>query len=206
MVYRKTEREQARLDAVRERIVASAVDLLRDGGWAAVSMAGVASRAGVATGTVYRHVTDKEQLCAEAFRRAAGHELVVVRGATEADGATAPARIEAGLRAFASRALSAPQLARALLAEPAGTSVEEERLRHRAGYREAFARVLRDGIAEGTFTDHDDEVVAAVLVGAMGEALVGPLAVVDRPDDQLDTVVHACLRALPTRLVSHSTP
>ncbi len=199
MVYRRTAREQARLDAVRDRIVAAAVDLVRDGGWAALSMAAVASEAGVATGTVYRHVSDKDQLSAEAFRRAAGHELQVVRRAVAGSAEAAPERIEAGLRAFASRALAAPRLARALLTEPAGTTVEAERIHHRAGYREVFARALRDGIAEGAFTDHDDEVVAAVLVGAMGEALVGPLAVVDHThaDDQLDTVVRACLRALP---------
>lgn len=199
MVYRRTAREQARLDAVRDRIVAAAVDLVRDGGWAALSMAAVASEAGVATGTVYRHVSDKDQLSTEAFRRAAGHELQVVRRAVSGSADTATARIEAGLRAFASRALAAPRLARALLTEPAGTTVEAERIHHRAGYREVFAEALRDGIAEGAFTDHDDEVVAAVLVGAMGEALIGPLAVVDHThaDDQLDTVVSACLRALP---------
>lgn len=199
MVYRRTPREQARLDAVRGRIVAAAVDLIRRGGWAAVSVAAVAAEAGVATGTVYRHVADKDELCAEAFRSAAGQELAVVREAVD-DAVDAPTRIEAGLRAFASRALAAPRLARALLAEPAGAVVEAERIGHRAAHRDAFARALRDGVADGAFGAHDVEVVAAVLVGAMGEALVGPLAAIDRRDTgaQVDDLVHACLRALPT--------
>lgn len=199
MVYRRTPREQARLDAVRDRIIAATVTLIGEDGWAALSIAAVASRAGVATGTVYRHVDDKDQLCVEAFRRAAGREFEVVRTASEAADVTAPERVEAGLRAFASRALAAPRLARALLTEPASPSVEEERARHRAAHRHVFTEVLRAGIAEGSLDDHDADIVAAVLVGAMGEALVGPLAVIDDLDatTQVDALVHACLRALP---------
>ena len=199
MVYRRTAREQARLDGVRDRIVDAAVALIGDGGWASVSIVAVASRAGVATGTVYRHVADKDELCAEAFRRAAGHELEVVRHAMENPGEPAPGRVESGLRMFASRALAAPRLARALLAEPAGATIEQERAGHRAGHRQAFAQALGEGITEGSLGAHDVEVVAAVLVGAMGEALVGPLAVVDHGavDAQVDALVHACLRALP---------
>lgn len=199
MVYRRTAREQARLDGVRDGIVDAAVALIGDGGWASVSIVAVASRAGVATGTVYRHVADKDELCAEAFRRAAGHELKVVRDAMGGPGEQAPVRVESGLRAFASRALAAPRLARALLAEPAGATIEHERGHHRAGHQQAFAGVLREGIAEGSLESHDVEVVAAVLVGAMGEALVGPLAVVDDAGTgaQVDALVHACLRALP---------
>lgn len=198
MAYRRTAREQARLDAVRDRIVAAAVSLVRDEGWAAVSIAAVADRADVATGTVYRHVADKDALCAEAFRRAAGRELDVVLAAVGEDG-TPHDRIESGLRAFATRALAAPRLAHALLAEPAGTTIETERARHRAGHRAAFAGVLRDGIASGALPDHDVELAAAVLVGAMGEALVGPLAAVTAPaSTQVDDLVAACLRSLPT--------
>lgn len=198
MAYRRTQREQARLDGVRDRIVAAAVDLVGSGGWTAVSIAAVADGAGVATGTVYRHVANKDELCAEAFRRAAGRELEVVVDALAGDD-DPRARVAAGLRAFASRALAAPRLAHALLVEPGGPAVEEERLRYHAGHREAFARVLQDGTRSGAFAPHDSEIVAAVLVGAMAEVLVGPLGVVDGRDTtpQVDALVDACLRALP---------
>lgn len=198
MAYRRTAREQARLDAVRDRIVSAAVTLVGSGGWAAVSIAAVADHAGVATGTVYRHVADKDTLCAEAFRRAAGRELDVVLAAVGAPG-DAHDRVESGLRAFATRALAAPRLAHALLAEPAGPTIEAERARHRAGHRAAFASVLRDGIEAGSLPDHDVELAAAVLVGAMGEALVGPLAAVTASaSSPLDDLIAACLRSLPT--------
>ena len=82
----------------------------------------------------------------------------------------------AGVEAFARRALAGPVLAYALLAEPVDPAVEAERLRFRTGYRDAFARVLEDGVRDGELRPHDTRTVAAALVGALGEALVGPLS------------------------------
>src|SRR5918998_4844477 len=78
MAYRATERTRARLAAVRERIVLAAHDQLADGGYASASVVAVARRAGVATGTVYRHFPSKGELFAEVFRAAAGAELALV--------------------------------------------------------------------------------------------------------------------------------
>jgi hypothetical protein len=67
-------------------------------------------------------------------------------------------------------------LAYALIAEPVDPAVEAERLVFRRGYRDVFARVLREGVESGELRAHDTETVAAALVGALGEALVGPLS------------------------------
>jgi len=206
MAYRRTAQVQARLDATRDRIIDAAVRLVASGGWAAASVAAVAREAGVATGTVYRHLADKDDLLAAAFRRAASHELTVVTDAAQPNDhhLDAASSIEVALRVFAERALRGRRLAYALLAEPAGPAVEAERLTYRAGYRALFRELLDRGVAAGALHDHDTEVVAAVLVGAMGEALVGPLApVVDRAapdaDAKVDALVAACLRAVPVR-------
>ncbi len=201
MAYRRTERIQARLDATREQLVVSTLRLLATGGWAAVTVHAVAADAGVATGTVYRHVPAKDDLCVEAFRRAAGRELDHVLAALHAPDEPPLARLEAGLRTFAGRALQRPRVAYALLSEPAGTAVEAERLVHRAGHRDAFRDVLAEAMDDGTLLPHDAALVAAVLVGSMGEALVGPLATVTADAHQathkVDQLVAACLRALP---------
>lgn len=202
MAYRRTARVQTRLAATHEQLVASTLTLLARGGWSAVTVAAVAADAGVATGTVYRHVPTKDALCVEAFRRAAGRELERVQDALHAGGQPPLARLEAGLRTFASRALERPRLAHALLAEPGGAAVEAERLAHRASHRAAFRGVLEEAIAARALDPHDPALVAAVVVGAMGEALVGPLAAVTATTDratsrQVDEVVAACLRALP---------
>jgi AcrR family transcriptional regulator len=199
MAYRRTPQIQARLDAARDRIVDAAVERLATGGWSSVNVAAVAADADVATGTVYRHFDAKDALLAAAFRRAAGRELEVV---TEVAAGAAPPgeRLDAALRVFAERALRGRRLAYALLAEPAGQAVEAERRIYRAGYRAVFREILNDGIADGSIDDHDTEVVAAVLVGAMGEALIGPIAPVEvaRADDpRVGDLVTTCLRTVP---------
>ncbi|HEY1596113.1 MAG TPA: TetR/AcrR family transcriptional regulator [Thermoleophilaceae bacterium] len=176
MPYRTTPATRARLDAVRERIVASARDQVAEAGYASASVSAVASRAGVATGSVYRHFPSKANLFAEVFRRASQRELDVVAAVTSDESLPPSERVAAAAEAFARRALAAPTMAYALLAEPVDPAVEAERLTFRRGYRDAFARVLHEGIASGEFREHDPEIAAAAIVGALGEALVGPLS------------------------------
>ena len=106
----------------------------------------------------------------------------------------------AAVEAFARRALAGPVLAYALLAEPVDPAVEAERLRFRIGYRDAFARVLEDGVRDGELRPHDTRTVAAALVGALGEALVGPLSsrrAAARTRPLIATLVQFCEEALP---------
>jgi AcrR family transcriptional regulator len=176
MAYRETPRTRARAAAARERIVQAARDRIAEGGYASASVQAVARRAGVATGSVYRHFPSKADLFAEVFRQASQRELDVVTGVTADDSLPAAERIAAAAEAFARRALAAPVMAYALLAEPVDPAVESERLRFRRGYRDAFAGALEQGIATGELREQDVETSAAALVGALGEALVGPLS------------------------------
>lgn len=198
MAYRPTERTEARRTATRERIVSAALDQIAAGGYASAGVQAVAARAGVAVGTVYRHFPSKGELFAEAFRRASQRELDVVVDVSAADGRPAYERVAAAVEAFARRALAGPVLAYALLAEPIDPAVEAERLRFRTGYRDAFARVLADGVRDGELRPHDTRTVAAALVGALGEALVGPLAGPNHDHDPLIvTLVQFSEEALP---------
>ena len=199
MPYAATARTEARRLATRERIVGAALDQVSEGGYASAGVQAVAARAGVAVGTVYRHFPSKGDLFAEAFRRASQRELDVVLEVSEADGRSAGERVGAAVEAFARRALAGPVLAYALLAEPVDPAVETERLRFRIGYRDAFARVLEDGVADGELRPHDTRTVAAALVGGLGEALVGPLSAANGgPKEALiATLVQFCEEALP---------
>ena len=90
-------------------------------------------------------------------------------------------------------------LAFALIAEPVDPAVESERLRLRRGYRDAFARVLEAGVASGELRAHDVQTLAAVLVGGLSEALVGPLSARRRRNEALvASLVQICLNALST--------
>jgi AcrR family transcriptional regulator len=176
MPYRPTERTEQRKAQQREKIVAAAMDQLADGGYASATVQTVAKRAGVATGTVYRHFPSKSDLFAEVFRRASQREVEAFTQATRDDGRSATERIAAATEAFARRALASPTRAYALLAEPVDPAVDAERLVFRRGYRDVLVEVLRQGIERGELELHDKETTAAALVGAIGETLVGPLA------------------------------
>jgi AcrR family transcriptional regulator len=192
MPYRSTERTEARRLAARERIVDAAHALIAADGYRAASVAAVAAGAGVATGSVYRHFPSKADLFAEVFRRASQREVDAVAQALAAGG------VAAGVETFARRALRGRRLAWALLAEPVDPAVEAERLTYRHAYRDAFAAVLPDHV-------DDPELIAAALVGAIGEALVGPLsptADAARDEDQLV----AALVAFALRAVSEQEP
>jgi AcrR family transcriptional regulator len=200
MAYRATRRTEARKAATRERIVVAALEQVADGGYASAGVHAVAARAGVAVGTVYRHFPSKAELFAEVFRRASQRELDVVTEVTAADGRPASERCAAGVEAFCRRALAGPVLAYAQIAEPVDPTVESERLRLRRGYRDVFAGALDDGIASGELRQHDSQTVAAALVGALGEALVGPLSRrEERREALVTTLVEFSLNALPTK-------
>ena len=174
MPYRPTERTRARLAAARERIVDAALDQLAEGGYASASMAGVARRASVATGTVYRHFPSKGDLFAEVFRRASQREVDVLRDMTDLHEPVAH-RLAAWVEAFVRRALASPVRAYALIAEPVDPGVEAERLTFRRAYADLFERALHDGVQRGEIPPLDAQLTAAAIVGALAEALVGPL-------------------------------
>ena len=199
MPYRPTERTEARRAATRERIVSAALDQVAAGGYASAGVQTVAARAGGAVGPVYRHFPSKGDLFAEAFRRASQRELDVVVDVASPDGRPARERVAAAVEAFARRALAGPVLAYALLAEPVDPAVEAERLRFRTGYRDAFASVLDDGVRDGELRPHDTRTVAAALVGALAEALVGPLSIANGGSHEplVGTLVQFCEEALP---------
>ncbi len=199
MPYRATDRTEASRAAARERIVHAAHGLIAEGGYRAAAVAAVAGRAEVATGTVYRHFPSKSELFAEVFRRASQREVDATRAAADAAGPAAPARLAAAVDAFARRALAGRRLAWALLAEPVDPAVEAERLAFRRAYAEGFAAILRAGIAAGELPAQNVAVVSAALVGALGEALVGPLSPVAPRSDAdalVADLVAFCLRSV----------
>lgn len=175
MAYRRSAAIQQRLDDARATIVDAAHALVAEHGYAGCSIAAVADRARVATGTVYRHFPTKGALVTEVFRAASGREVAAVRAAAAGPGSAAE-RAVAGVRTFANRALRSPRLAYALLAEPVDPEVDAERLVFRRAYQTIFAAVVADGIAAGELPDQDAAVSAAGVVGAIAEALVVPLA------------------------------
>ena len=195
MAYRRTPQIQRRLDAQRHAIVQAAIGLASEGGYAACSVARVAARAGVASGTVYNHFAHKSDLLAEVFRVVVSREVEAVRAAAAPPGSAAE-RATAVVETFAGRALKSPRLAYALLAEPVDPKVDALRLDFRRGFTEVVAAAIGEGVAAGELPPQNPAIVASALVGAIGEVLVGPLATGDTDADTIPTVITFALRAI----------
>jgi AcrR family transcriptional regulator len=162
-------------------------------------MAAVAESAGVAVGTVYRHFPSKSELFAEVFREASQREVDAMADAAAASkDASAADRVAAGVVAFARRALANRRLAWALLAEPVDPAVEAERLHFRHSYRDVLVEVIADGVGSGELPEQDPEATATALVGAIGEAMVGPLSPTNGADPEatIESLVSFCIRAI----------
>lgn len=210
MAYRTT---ALRIDldhALRERIINAALARVAEGGFACLTMQALADDVGIATGSLYRHVRNKGDLASEVFALASQREVDALAVTMKAEGSPVR-RLAAGVERFAARAWDSRQLAFALIAEPVDPQVDEQRLFYREAYAELFVELLREGVALGVFRVQQINLVAACLVGAIAEALVGPLSPPARaareagyPAPSLTDVSQAlvtfCLRAVGAQL------
>jgi AcrR family transcriptional regulator len=165
---------RSRAGATRDRLVQAARSLLEEGGYAAASVQAIADRVGVSAGALYRHFPSKAELFVEVFRDTARRDLTAIDEA--ASSGSSLERLEAAVAAHAKRALHRRRLAWALLYEPVDPLVDAERLVYRRTYCRHMAGLLRQAIAAGEIPDQNVELSAAALVGAIAEALVGPLS------------------------------
>lgn len=183
----------------RDRLLRSASDLLGEGGYATASVGAIADRAGLATGAMYRHFPSKAELFVEVFRSVAEEELAAMVAAAERSADHAE-RLEAVIRTYATSAFRNRRLAWALIYEPVDPLVDAERLAYRRRYCDGMAELLRDGVRAGAFPEQNVEVSAAAVVGAIAEALVGPLSPWsgDAPPESaiVDAIVSFCRGAV----------
>ena len=185
--------------STRERLLRSAAELMRDGGFASASVGAIAERAGLARGALYRHFPSKAELFVEVFRAVGEHELSAMHAAS-AQSAGFAQRFEAVITTYALSALRNRRLAWALVYEPVDALVDAERLVYRRRYRDDMAQLLRDGVAVQAIPTQNVELTAAAVVGAIAEALVGPLSPVAgrTPDDTeiVAAILGFCRRAI----------
>ncbi|MGH3714641.1 MAG: TetR/AcrR family transcriptional regulator [Micromonosporaceae bacterium] len=195
MPYRRTPAVQARLDAQRAAILDAAIGLLAEQGYAGCSMAAVAARTGIATGSLYKHFGNKSELAVELFRTVVTREVDAVSEAAHRPGDLVQ-QIVAVIETFAGRALKAPRLAYALLAEPVDPAVDAERLVFRRAFRDVFAERIALGVQSGVLPPQDPLITASALVGAGAEALVGPLSEGSASPGVVPAMVTFTMRAL----------
>lgn len=159
----------------RESLARSAREVIEDSGYAGASVVAIARRAGVAAGTLYGHFPSKAELFVEVFR-AAGDEMLAAMEEAASRPGTFMDRLEAVITTYATHVLRNRRLVWALVYEPVDPLVDTERLAYRRVYCERLAAAVRVGIRVGEIPEQDAELTAAALVGAIAEALVGPLS------------------------------
>jgi AcrR family transcriptional regulator len=175
MAYRRTENVARRLAARHAAIIAAARDTANEGGMAAVQIAPVARRAGIAAGTVYRYFPGKTDLVAAVLAEISAREIAALRRA--ADIAPGPlSALSAAIMTFAARALRHRRLAYAAIAEPVDAELAAARLKLRQAFAAEFSTRIAAAAAGGHLPDQDATLSAAALVGLLVEGLVGPLA------------------------------
>jgi AcrR family transcriptional regulator len=175
MPYRQTENVVRKLAARHEAILAAAGDAAAAGGMAAVQIAPVAERAGIAAGTVYRYFPSKTELVAALVAELAEREIGALGGAAAA--APGPlSALTAAVTTFAARALARRRLAFALIAEPVEAEVDAARVSYRTALAGEFERLIRTALDGKHLPDQDAALAATALVGALIEGLIGPLA------------------------------
>ncbi|RYG23824.1 MAG: TetR/AcrR family transcriptional regulator, partial [Burkholderiales bacterium] len=178
MAYRRTHQVVRRLAARRSAILAAARETAAEGGMAAVQIIPVAQRANVAAGTVYRYFPSKADLISEVISEVSGDQLVAVRRA--ADAAPGPlSALAAAVTTIAVHALQQRKLAWGILAEPVDVDVDSSRISSRTAIIHEIESRIEAAIRTSHLPSQNASLTAAALVGALHEALVGPLA----PDD-----------------------
>jgi AcrR family transcriptional regulator len=175
MAYRQTEKVVRKLAARREAIVAAAYDALAEKGIAAIQIAPIAERAGIAAGTVYRYFPSKTELVA-----------AVVTGLSEADiaaleqaAAAAPgplSALAAAIATFAMRAIARRRLVLALMAEPIEPDLDGALATYRRALAAEFEKLIRKALEDSHLKHQDAALAAPALIGALIEGLIGPLA------------------------------
>jgi AcrR family transcriptional regulator len=197
MPYRRTENVARRLAARHDAIIAAARQIAGEGGMAAVQIAAVAARAGVAAGTVYRYFPAKTDLVAALLEEIAASEIGALRRA--AAGAPGPlSALSAAIVTFAARALRERRLAFAAIAEPVDAELDAPRLAFRTSLATEFSALIAAAIAEGRLPEQDAAMAAAALTGLLIEGLIGPLApdAAGREHEIVQSLTLTALRAL----------
>jgi AcrR family transcriptional regulator len=197
MPYRRTEKVVRRLAARHDAIIEAARQTASEGGMAAVQIVPVATRAGIAAGTVYRYFPAKTDLVGALLAEIAEREIEALRRA--ADSAPGPlSALAAAITTFAARAVRQRRLTFATIAEPVEVELDAERLALRHSLATEFSARIGAAVADGHLPEQDAALAAAALLGLLVEGLIGPLApdFAGREREAVQSLALTALRAL----------
>jgi len=183
-------RGRPRSPDVDRAIVAATLTLLEEVGYAGVTMAGVADRAGVSTATLYRRISSKEELVVDALATLVPDRPPADTGALEGDLSETLRRMGEHLSGERGRLMLG--LAGEVLRHPG--LAEAVRARLSAPMQRVLAAMIDRAVTRGEIPRPADvDVVIALIVGPLHYWLLSGEAI--RPG-VIETLVPMLLRSL----------
>ena len=214
MVYRKTDKVNAKLAENRKKLLKAARRLIQEGGFSNVQVNLLAEMCSISPGTIYRYFPSKGDLLAEIARDGYGREFAVVQEISTLEEPVVH-RLVTIIRVFLIRALRNPKVAHAMLAEQVENQVGNERMMYREKLAAQLASLIQTGINQGEFPPQDPAISAAVISGGFMEALLKPLSQHQEISPQTDSnkldpfienTVMSCLRVTGVSLPEQALP
>src|SRR5260370_34623344 len=163
MAYRQTDKVVRKLAARREAILAAAYDTLAEKGIAAIQIAEIAERAGIAAGTVYRYFPSKTELVAAVVAGLCEQEIAALEQAAAA--APGPlSALAAAIATFAMRAIARRQLVLALMAEPIEPDLDGALATHPRALAAQFEKLIPQALQDSHLKHQDAPLAAPALI------------------------------------------
>jgi len=160
--------EQQQRRGQRERIVTATGRLFRDKGYHGASMADIGKAVGLEKGSLYSHISSKQDVLRELVMRGATLFMAGIRQVAASD-ATAPVKVREAMRAHLRVVAEQPDLATVFLQEwqrLEGATLDEVN-RLRADYESMWRDIVEAGVREGLFrADLDTRFAALLLLSA----------------------------------------
>lgn len=174
-------------------------NLIEDHGYAEITMAMVAERAGVARNTIYGYFPDKEHLMLAHLEREVRRFIEATTSAVdEAVGAVARLKVvfEHQARYFATHASSRHEIG-----EVMGPEGYRRFMAHFAPLHKLVSRIVREGVHEGVFRHLDPHVVTPMILAVIAVYRVplasGEIAPEVAAAQALDFTLHGLLASKP---------
>ena len=137
-------------EATRQRLLRAALDLYTTVGFRGTTTPSIASRAGVAEGTIYRHFTSKEHLLNEVYRGAQKWATGILKEIEEQEkGARASERLQRVARRFFEAAERDPAALRMLLYNASEKSLDDKSREAAREFREGLQQMVASGKSDG---------------------------------------------------------
>ncbi len=169
MTTARTQRRDG--EATRERLLRAALELYGSNGFLGTTTPVLASRAGVAEGTIYRHFTSKEHLLNEAFRRAHRWAMELLETLDADRLRRAPERLALFARQLIEASLAEPALVRMLLSNAHEPFLDDHSRTARREFRNGLIQLVAMGKSDGQIRPGPADLWASVWLAIISYAV-----------------------------------